>query len=104
MNELDQHVTEYDATDWESDDSDVLESGMHFESDPVHLDYQFQSVDLDLHVEDDGEVFLVATEDNIDEWRSTSLSLEPDAAEQLAEQLLLAARYARENERADIRL
>lgn len=98
------HITDHDAVDWESDDSGIRYAGMHYESDAVHMEHEFEDVNLDLHVNQDKEVFLSGTDSGTDEWRSVSLSMGPDAAEQLGEQLKLAAQYARKDEKADIRL
>jgi len=100
----DNHVTDRDAADWESDDSGIRYAGMHYESDAVAMEHEYEDADLDLHVNQGKEVFLVAADDETDDWRSVYLSMDPDEAELLGEQLKLAAEYARDEEKADIRL
>lgn len=102
--EGDRHVTDYEAADWESDDSGVRAATMHFDHDPVTLDYRYEDVDLDLHVNGGQEVLLVAADESTDKWVSTSLTLGPDEAEVLGKQLQLAAKFAREEKKADVRL
>lgn len=100
-------VREHDCVDWDSDDEGVMNANMHFESEAIHMEHEYENVDLDLHVntlKDVPEVLLVATDGDTDEWRSVSISLEPDAAELLAEQLKVAAKFGRDGERADVRL
>ena len=93
----------HDCVDWDSDDEGVLKGQMHYESDAVHLEHQFEEVDLDLHV-NSREIDLIATDDSTDEWRSVVVTLDADAAAELAEQLQVAAKYARDGKNADVRI
>lgn len=97
-------VEENECVDWDSDDEGVQCANLHYEDDAVHVEYEFEDVDLDLHSNGEDEILLVGNDDSTEYWRSVSVTIDADEAELLAEQLKVAAKHSREGDRADVRL
>lgn len=94
---------EYEAVDWDSDDSGVAGARINWQSDRVVIDYELEEVRLDVHTHQDG-VNIVFEERSGDHWRGGSLMVDADEAETLAAQLELAAELLRDGKDADIRV
>ena len=92
-----------DVADWEADDSGVVGASIHYDDDAVTVEYEWDDVNVDIHATSENTVDLIAGE-NSDDWNSALVELEPEAAEEIAEQLKLAAQFARMEERADVRV
>lgn len=91
-----------DRADWDADDSGVLEGGLHYETDSQKLEYDFEDVDLDIHTSPKRGVSIIAHEKG-DEWRSVHINVDADTADEVANQLELAAEMVRKEKSADIR-
>lgn len=92
-----------DVADWEADNSGVVGAGIHYDDDAVTLQYDTEDLSVGIHSTTDGTVDLIADE-NGDYWRSAAVEFDPETAEEIAEQLKLAAQFARMEEGADVRV
>jgi|GEM_PF-5613075 len=104
----------YDSVDWDSDDAGVLEGAISYtlseEDTYVGLRHEMSapslcvlaSLDHEGNLEDSGYVAL-SVEDETEDANSFSLEVTADEADRLAEQLQLAAEFARDGEGADVR-
>lgn len=92
-----------DAADWDADNSGVVGAGIHYEDDAVTVQYDTEDVGVAIHTTSEGTVDLIA-DDNGDYWRSAAVEFDPETAEEIAEQLELAAQFARMEEMSDVRV
>lgn len=94
---------EDDRADWDADDRGVLGAGFHYDDDRQSFEYRFEDVDLDIHADIDHGICLIAQEDS-EQWRDVQIRIDADTADDVAEQLELAAEKLREPQGADVRI
>lgn len=89
--------------DWDADDSGVHSATMLYEGDHIRkFEYQFEDVNLDIMCSPDKGISIIA-EERADDWRTTVLRLDADTADDVADQLELAAELIRDGITGDVR-
>lgn len=88
--------------DWDADNSGVRSAKLRYDNEIQSLEYEFDDVKLEIGNDDEGEVTIIA-EENSEHWRSVVIRFDGETADEVADQLELAAEMARKGQGADIR-
>ena len=92
-----------DVADWQSDSEGIEAAKFRFDSEHVHIEYDLdvENCIVGIHSQN-GDVSLILDEDG-EHWRDVMVDVTPEEADRMAEQLQLAAEFAREEVNADVR-
>lgn len=99
--EQQEFVQKYDAVDWDADNDGFQRMSMSFDRNNITIKQDEIDGQASVHTDEDA-VTLVFGNAFSDSWECAT-DLDPDAADELAEQLHLAAELAREGRQADVR-